>query len=150
MNTTRNLSDSRVHGQGLLGYDDDDHIKSDTTDSEIDDSEENNGDYLLVKLMAKHNQLISRKWLIASIIVQIFILGFTVPVFFQATLYHFTDYSGELTPLFFWPEEEIITNQDKYYHNFNHSGRRIWWFSFNDVYDCIRYNVVSRRTCDTL
>ena len=66
---TRNVNDSRVSHSGLLGYDEDDQNNSDVTESEIDDSEENNGDYLLVKLMAKHNQLISRKWIIAAIIV---------------------------------------------------------------------------------
>ena len=69
-----------------------------------------NVDYLTVKIMAKHNQLISRTWIIAAIITQIFILGLSLPIFCQATLYHFTDNSGELTPLFFWPKELLVSD----------------------------------------
>ena len=99
--------------------------------------------------MAKHNQLISRTWIIAAIITQIFILGLSLPIFCQATLYHFIDNSGELTPLFFWPKE-LLVSDGQYNDSFEHHGQYVWWFYFNSINDCIRYNVVSRTTCATL
>ena len=55
------------------------------------------------------------------------ILGLAFVVFYEGTLYHFEDGSGELTTLFFWPH---VTGKKYLDHDFNHTGMHYWWFFF--------------------
>ena len=120
----------------LLEYDDEDDEEE--KDEEEMKQLENQGDHLLVKIMASHAQLISKKWIALSICVQILILGLAFATFYQSTLYAFTDGSGDLTPLFFWPNP-----------NRAHSVEKYWWFYFSDTDRCASANVTGD-TCKTL
>ena len=102
---------------------------------------------LLLKIRAKHMQLVSRSWIIASIVVQLIILLLAFGVFYQATLYHFTDGSGNLTPIYFWPLTSGETFND---FSFDHSGKRFWWFHFNNEAECAEGNIHTATTCATL
>ena len=72
-------------------------------------------------------------------------------VFWQGTLYHFNDGSGNLTTLFFWPRTEDGSASRDY--NYNHSGPHFWWFSFGDTADCEAANLIGTnlpQTCRIL
>ena len=102
---------------------------------------------LLATIRTKHMQLISRTWIVASIIVQTLILVMAVGVFWQATLYHFYDNSGNLTVLFFWVNTGEHDISD---FSFEHSGTKYWWFYFGDKGDCEIASVNTDATCRIL
>lgn len=102
---------------------------------------------LLATIRTKHMQLISRTWIVASIIVQTLILVMAVGVFWQATLYHFYDNSGNLTVLFFWVNTGEHDISD---FSFEHSGTKYWWFYFGDKGDCEIASVNTEATCKIL
>ena len=112
-------------------------------DEEEDDDVVGQADHL-VKLMARHNSLISKKWIVIAICIQLLIILLAFALFFQGTLYHFKDNNGELTPLYFWPN----SSEHSDYNNFAHTGERFIWFHFESGKNCIDAGIAKdSQTC---
>lgn len=121
-----------LEGDGGDSPDEDEKDEQDILDERDEKEDLLTGDTnLLSNIRIKHMQLISRTWIVASILVQSLILVCAYLVFWQVTLFHLANHCGNLTVLFFWPHDDPNAKEGDY--DFNHSGTRYWWFHFSKV-----------------